>query len=67
MVIAAAAFLRAPEAHLRAICARLEIDFSPRMLRWPLGPRAKLDQAAQRVAEQARPHYERLLQHALLA
>lgn len=94
MVIAAATFLRAPEAHLRALCAGLEIDFSPRMLSWPLGPRAsdgvwakhwyqrvwestgfepappriyRLDQAAQRVAEQARPHYERLLQHALLA
>ena len=33
-------FLRAPEAHLRALCDWLGIDFSQRMLRWPKGPRA---------------------------
>jgi hypothetical protein len=33
-------FLRAPEAHLRALCDWLEIDFSDRMLHWPKGPRA---------------------------
>ena len=33
-------FLRAPEAHLRALCGWLGIDFSERMLRWPKGPRA---------------------------
>lgn len=32
-------FLRAPEAHLRALCAWLGIDFTPRMLQWPKGPR----------------------------
>jgi hypothetical protein len=40
MVIDAGDFLRAPEAHLRALCARLGIDFTPRMLSWPAGPRA---------------------------
>lgn len=39
-VIDAGDFLRAPEAHLRALCARLGIAFTPRMLRWPAGPRA---------------------------
>jgi len=38
-VIDAADFLRAPEAHLRALCARLGIEFSERMLHWPPGPR----------------------------
>ena len=38
-VIDAGDFLRAPEAHLRALCARLGIAFTPRMLRWPAGPR----------------------------
>ena len=33
-------FLRAPEAHLRALCDWLGIEFSARMLRWPAGPRA---------------------------
>lgn len=33
-------FLRAPGAHLRALCDWLGIDFSERMLRWPKGPRA---------------------------
>jgi Sulfotransferase domain len=38
-VIDAGDFLRAPEAHLRALCARLGIAFAPRMLAWPAGPR----------------------------
>ena len=83
-------FLRAPEAHLRALCDWLGIPFSERMLRWPKGPRAsdgiwaphwyahvwestgfehpqpralELSDAAARVADACRPHYERL--HAL--
>jgi hypothetical protein len=39
-VIDAGDFLRDPEAHLRALCSRLGIDFSDRMLVWPAGPRA---------------------------
>ena len=39
-VIDSGDFLRAPEAHLRALCAWLGIDFSERMLHWPKGPRA---------------------------
>ena len=39
-VIDARDFLRAPEAHLRALCALLGIGFTPRMLQWPAGPRA---------------------------
>ena len=39
-VIDAGDFLRAPEAHLRALCQRLGIDFSSRMLSWPAGPRS---------------------------
>ena len=38
-VIDSGDFLRAPEAHLRALCAWLGIGFSERMLRWPKGPR----------------------------
>ena len=38
-VIDAGDFLRAPEAHLRALCARLGIAFTERMLHWPPGPR----------------------------
>lgn len=38
-VIDAGDFLQAPEPHLRALCARLGIDFSERMLSWPAGPR----------------------------
>ena len=38
-VIDAGDFLRAPEAHLRALCASLGIEFTGRMLRWPAGPR----------------------------
>ncbi len=39
IVIDADDFLRDPEAHLRALCAALGIDFSESMLRWPAGPR----------------------------
>jgi hypothetical protein len=39
-VIEAAEFLKAPEAQLRALCERLGITFTARMLRWPPGPRA---------------------------
>lgn len=38
-VIDAGDFLRAPEAHLRALCGTLGIAFTPRMLAWPPGPR----------------------------
>ncbi len=38
-VIDAGDFLRAPDAHLRALCARLGIAYTPRMLSWPAGPR----------------------------
>jgi hypothetical protein len=38
-VIDASDFLRAPEAHLRALCTRLGIAFTERMLEWPAGPR----------------------------
>jgi hypothetical protein len=39
-VIDADEFLRAPEAHLRALCEHLGIAFTDRMLSWPAGPRA---------------------------
>jgi hypothetical protein len=39
-VIDAEDFLRAPAAQLQALCARLGIDYTERMLRWPSGPRA---------------------------
>jgi hypothetical protein len=39
-VVDADEFLRAPEAQLRALCARLAIPFTDRMLSWPAGPRA---------------------------
>jgi hypothetical protein len=39
-VVDADEFLRAPEAHLRALCGRLGIAFTERMLAWPPGPRA---------------------------
>ena len=39
-VIDADEFLRAPEAHLRALCATLGLPFTDRMLAWPAGPRA---------------------------
>ena len=40
LVIDSRDFLLDPEAMLQAICARLEIEFTPRMLHWPAGPRA---------------------------
>ena len=39
-VVDADEFLKAPEAHLRALCAWLRIPFTERMLHWPAGPRA---------------------------
>ena len=39
-VIDAGDFLADPEGHLRALCALLGIEFTPRMLHWPAGPRA---------------------------
>jgi hypothetical protein len=39
-VLDAGEFLRAPEAQLRALCAQLGVEFTPRMLSWPAGPRA---------------------------
>ena len=39
-VIDADEFLKAPEAHLRALCELLRIPFTERMLHWPAGPRA---------------------------
>ena len=39
-VVDAGEFLKAPEAQLRALCELLHIGFTPRMLRWPPGPRA---------------------------
>jgi hypothetical protein len=39
-IIDAGDFLRAPEAHLRALCTWLDIEFTERMLHWPAGPRA---------------------------
>jgi Sulfotransferase domain len=39
-VIDASEFLGAPEAQLRVLCERLGIAFTPRMLKWPAGPRA---------------------------
>jgi hypothetical protein len=39
LVIDAGDFLRRPEAHLRALCDWLGIDFTDRMLHWPKGPR----------------------------
>jgi hypothetical protein len=39
-VIDAVQFLQAPEAQLRQLCACLGIEFLPRMLSWPAGPRA---------------------------
>ena len=86
-VIDSGDFLRAPEAHLRALCAWLGIEFTPRMLHWPPGPGAsdgiwaphwyahvwestgfeapapreiELSSVAAEVAEECRPHYERL-------
>jgi hypothetical protein len=38
-VLDAADVLRRPEAHLRALCGHAGVDFTPRMLAWPPGPR----------------------------
>ncbi len=38
-VIDSGEFLADPEAHLRALCAQLGIEFMPQMLAWPPGPR----------------------------
>jgi hypothetical protein len=38
-IIDSGEFLSDPEAHLRALCDRLEIPFSDSMLSWPAGPR----------------------------
>jgi hypothetical protein len=38
-VIDAGDFLQAPGPHLRALCSRLGIPYSDRMLSWPPGPR----------------------------
>ena len=38
-VVDAGDFLRDPEGYLRAICTWAGVDFSPRMLSWPAGPR----------------------------
>ena len=39
-VVDSADLLAAPEPMLRALCAALGIPFTPRMLSWPVGPRA---------------------------
>lgn len=39
-VVDAERFLKAPEAQLRQLCGALGVDFTPRMLSWPPGPRA---------------------------
>jgi len=39
-VIDAGEFLKGPEQHLRALCARLDVEFTARMLSWPAGGRA---------------------------
>ncbi len=39
-IIDAGDFLRAPEAHLRALCDLFHIEFTDRMLKWPPGARA---------------------------
>lgn len=38
-VIDSGEFLHRPEAHLRALCSELGIEFIPEMLAWPPGPR----------------------------
>jgi hypothetical protein len=39
IVIDGGEFLKAPEAHLRAWCTSLGVEFTDRMLKWPAGPR----------------------------
>jgi hypothetical protein len=38
-VLDAADVLRRPEPYLRALCDYVDVEFTPRMLRWPAGPR----------------------------
>jgi hypothetical protein len=86
-VIDAADVLKDPRGILGALCVRLGIPFTDRMLHWPPGPRAsdgvwaphwyaaverstgfapyrsrsdKLTAFQQRLADQCRPHYEKL-------
>ena len=93
-VIDAEDVLKDPAVTLRALCARLGIPFSGRMLHWPPGPRAsdgvwaphwyhaverstgfepyrrrmtRLSPFQARLAEQCRPHYERIAAHRLKA
>jgi len=83
-----------PAGALAALCAALDISFTPAMLRWPAGRRASdgvwapawydkveqstgfgpprkeaavadLDDALKRIAESARPLYEKLARHKL--
>jgi hypothetical protein len=49
-VIDAGEFLQDPEGQLRALCSVLGIDFSPRMLRWPAGPRASDGSVSRRAS-----------------
>lgn len=92
-VIDAEDVLKDPAATLGALCGRLGIPFSERMLHWPAGPRQsdgvwarhwyhaverstgfeayrprnpKLTPFQARLAEECRPHYERLAAHRLL-
>ena len=39
LIIDAGEFLKAPEAHLRALCRQLDVPFRDCMLTWPPGPR----------------------------
>lgn len=89
-VLDAADVLKDPEGMLRALCDRLGVPFTDRMLSWPPGPResdgvwarhwyhnvenstgfapyrekrVSLDGFQQRLADECRPHYERLHAH----
>jgi len=91
-VIDAADVLKDPRKTLSALCAKLGIPFTERMLRWPVGSRAsdgvwaphwyaaverttgfapyrdheaKLTDFQLQLAEQCRPHYDRLARHRL--
>lgn len=93
-VIDAADVLKDPRGTLAALCAKLGIPFSERMLRWPAGPRASdgvwaphwysaVERSTgfapyrpcdatptdfqQKLADQCRPHYERIAKHRLTA
>lgn len=92
LVIDSREFLLDPEAMLRTLCERLDIEFDPRMLSWPAGRRDSdgvwgkywyasvwnstgfaayrersytLSEKDRKIAEQARPYYEKLYQHRL--